>query len=316
MSVVSGRRRITLGRIIRGGFINFFRNAWLSIAAMAVMVVTLSIVLFSFIANATFSHTIQEIRDRIDVSVYLVDDITDEERDNLSRDINSMDNVRSVEYISKEEALKSFIDANSENVDLQLAILQADNKIPASLRVKLHNPDNIDELRSFLEQPEIRVLQSDETSYSGDRKEAIDKITKATTFIRQAGIVGVAIFAAISVLIIFNTIQMSIFNRRDELSIMRLLGASHSYIRGPFLVESGLIGIFAALISVALCKGIFAIASGTLDASTFGLLDISYSGDYFSRHFWSILGAQLAIGIFIGVASSYVATYKYLRSSK
>lgn len=314
MSTVKGRRTITLSRIIRGGFINFLRNAWLSIAAMAVMVVTLSIVLFSFIANETFSHTIQEIRDRIDVSVYLVDDITVEEREGLASDLSSMSNVRSVEYISKEDALKSFVDANSENIELQLAIMQADNKIPASLKVKLHNPDNIDELKSFLEQPEIRALQSDETSYSGDRKEAIDKITKATTFIRQAGLVGVAIFAAISVLIIFNTIQMSIFNRRDELSIMKLLGASRSYIRGPFLVESGLIGIFAALISVALCKGVFSIASGTLGASTFGLLDISYSGRYFNDHFWVILAAQLGIGILIGIMSAYVATFKHLRS--
>lgn len=314
-ATIKGRRTITLGRIIRGGFLNFFRNAWLSIAAMAVMVVTLSIVLFSFIANETFSHTIQEIRDRIDVSVYLVDDITIEEREELSRDISSMSNVRSVEFISKDDALKTFVDANNENIELQLAIMQADNKIPASLRVKLYNPDNIDELKTFLEQPEITALQSDETSYSGDRKEAIDKITKATTFIRQAGIIGVAIFAAISVLIIFNTIQMSIFNRRDELSIMKLLGASRSYIRGPFLVESGLIGIFAALISVALCKGIFSIASGTLGASTFGLLDISYSGRFFADHFWIILPAQLGIGILIGVVSSYVATFKHLKSN-
>lgn len=310
---MKSRRTVTLWRILKGGFVNFFRNAWLSIAAMAIMVVTLSIVLFSYIANETFSHTIQDIRDRIDVSVYLVDDITDEERSELSHDLESMENVRSVEYISKEDALQSFVDANSENVELQLAILQADNKIPASLRVKLHNPDNIEELKTFLEQPAIRALQSDETSYSGDRKEAIDKITKATTFIRQAGIVGVIIFAAISVLIIFNTIQMAIFNRKDELAIMKLLGASRSFIRGPFLVESAMVGVLAALISVALCKGLFSITSGTLGASTFGLLDVAYSGDFFRDNFWMILPAAVAMGMLIGVGSSYVATFKYLR---
>lgn len=308
-----GKRSIMLWRVILGGFTNFIRNAWLSIAAMAVMVVTLSIVLFSFISNATFSHTITEIRDRIDVSVYLIDDISDKDRADLTSKVEAIPNVKSVEYISKEQALNSFVEANSGNVELQLAITQADNKIPASLRIKLVNPDIIDELKTFLDQPEIRALQSDETSYSGDRKEAIDKITSATTFIRQAGIVGVLIFAAISVLIIFNTIQMAIFNRRDELSIMKLLGASRWYIRGPFLVESMLIGIFAALISVGLCKGVFSIASGTLDASSFGLLDITYSGSYFSDNFWLILGAQLAIGMLIGITSSFVATQRYLR---
>ena len=309
---MKSRRLVMSGRILKGGAINFVRNAWLSVAAMAVMVVTLSIVLFSFIANATLTHTIQDIRDRIDVSVYLKDDITPEQRDNLVAELKNKQNVREVTYISKEEALKSFLEANNDNIDLQLAISQADNKIPASLKIKLHNPDIIDELKQFLEKREVKDLQSDETSYSGDRKEAIDKITKATTFIRQVGIVSVIIFAAISVLIIFNTIRMAIFNRRDELSIMRLLGASRWYIRGPFLVESLLIGIVAALRSVALCKSIFIVASGTLGASSFGLLDVAYSSSYFADNFWLILGIQLVLGLFIGVVSSFVATQRYL----
>lgn len=312
---MKSRRSVMLWRIVLGGFTNFLRNAWLSIAAMAVMVVTLSIVLFSFIANATFSHTIEDIRNRIDVSVFLKDDVTDEQRHQLTEELLNLDNVRDVQYINKDQALEEYRKLNEDNVDLQLAITQTDNPLPASLRLKLHNPDLLEDLRTFLEQPDIKNFQSDETSYSGDRKEAIDKIARATTFIRQAGIVGVLIFAAISVLIIFNTIQMAIFNRRDELNIMKLLGASRNYIRGPFLVESALIGIFSALISVALCKGIFSIASNTLDASTFGLLDIAYSGTYFADRFWSILGIQLGLGILIGISSSYIATRRYLKRS-
>src|SRR5690606_9259836 len=114
--IMKSRRTITLWRVIKGGFSNFMRNAWLSIAAMAVMVVTLSIVLFSFIANATFSYTIEDIRSRIDVSVYLIDDITDEQRFGLTEQLEGIENVRSVEYVSKEEALESFISANSQNV--------------------------------------------------------------------------------------------------------------------------------------------------------------------------------------------------------
>ncbi len=310
------RKLVMFWRVFKGGLTNFIRNAWLSIAAMAVMVVTLSIVLFSFIANATFSHTIQDIRDRIDVSVFLVDTITPEQKDDLVNQLKAIKNVREVQYVSKEQALADYVELNKDNVDLQLAISQTDNPLPASLRLKLVNPDIIDELKNFLDQPEIQELQSDETSYSGDRKEAIDKIAKATTFIRQAGIIGVIVFACISVLIIFNTIQMAIFNRRDELSIMRLLGASRWYIRAPFLVESMLIGIFAALISVGLCHVIFNVASQTLGASSFGLLDIAFSSRFFADHFWPILGVQVGIGVFIGITSSYVATQRYLRVSR
>jgi len=312
---MKSRRTVMLWRIVVGGVQNFLRNAWLSIAALAVMVVTLSIVLFSYIANATFSHTIEEIRGRIDVSVFLKDEVDEEQRRNLTDQLLAMQNVRDVEYVSKEQALEEYRRINEDNIDLQLAITQTDNPLPASLRIKLHNPDLLEDLRLFLEKPDIKDLQSDQTSYSGDRKEAIDKIARATTFIQRAGIAGVIIFAAISMLIIFNTIQMAIFNRRDELSIMRLLGASSGYIRGPFLVESMIIGILAALISVGLCKAIFSISSNTLDASTFGLLDIAWSGTYFADRFWLILAAQLALGTLIGVGSSYVATQRYLKKN-
>lgn len=310
---MKSRKGIMLWRAFLGGCRNFMRNSWLSIAAMAVMVVTLSIVLFSFIANATFSYTIQEIRNKIDISVFLVDTITTEQREDLVGQLEDFENVREVQYISKEQALADYIEINRDNVDLQMAISQTDNPLPASLKIKLLNPDMIEQIRDFLNQPATRELQSDETTYSGDRKEAIDNIARATTFFQRAGIIGVLVFAAISALIIFNTIQMAIFNRRDELSIMRLLGASRWYIRAPFLVESMLIGIFAALISVALCRTVFSIASNTLGASTFGLLDISYAGRFFSDNFWYILAVQLAIGILIGTTSSFVATQRYLR---
>ncbi len=307
------RKLTTFWRIILGGTNNFVRNAWLSAAAMAVMIITLTIVLFSVIANATFSYTVQAIRDKIDISVYLKDNITNAEREGIIKDLKKINNVKAINYTTKQQALKDYIAANKDNIDLQLAISQTDNPLPASLQVKLRDPDHIESIKSYLEKPSIKALQSDETSYSGDRKEAIDKIAKATSFIRKAGIVGVIVFAFISVLIIFNTIQMAIFNRRDELSIMRLLGAGRWYIRGPFLVESFLIGVSSAVISVVLCNAVFSVASSTLNASSFGLLDITYSSTYFAAHFWTIVGAQLGIGILIGVGSSFVATQRYLR---
>jgi cell division transport system permease protein len=114
-------------------------------------------------------------------------------------------------------------------------------------------------------------------------------------------------------LIIFNTIQMAIFNRREELAIMRLLGASKGYIRGPFIVESIIYGIVSAIISVAVCNGVFAVSSQTLDANSLGLLDISYANSYFGDRFWTILAIQLGLGVLIGTMSSVIATQRYLR---
>lgn len=307
------RRSIVLERIFKTGCINFVRNSWLSAAAIAVMVITLTIVLFSLVASVTFNNTIAQIKDKIDVSVYLKDNITVKQKDNLLDQVKALSTVKAVSYISKDDALNKYRDQNKGNVQLLVAISQTDNPLPASLDIKPKDPNNLGELKAFLDKPEIQALQSNPTSYSGDRKEAIDKIGHATSFFQKAGLVGVIVFTVISMLIIFNTIRMAIFNRRDELNIMRLLGASTWYIRGPFIVETMLYGLIAAVISVLLCNAAFSLSSTTFEASTLGLLDISYANKFFINNYWLILTGQILLGILIGAASSFFATRRYLK---
>ena len=304
---------VVFKRIVKTGFLNFVRNAWLGIAAMAVMVITLTIILFSIIANATFANTVQQITDRIDVSVYLNDSVTIKQRDELINNLKGLENVEGVTYISKDQALVIYKQQNVGNSDLLTAISQTDNPLPASLQIKPRDPNRIEEIRTYLEQGDIKALQSDETSYSGDRKQAIDKITSATSFFRKAGIAGIIIFAIISMLIIFNTIQMAIFNRRDELTIMRLLGASTNFIRGPFIVESILYGLVSGVLSIIIIQALFTISARTFDASSLGILDIDYSNTYFKDHFFAFLGLQLGVGVLIGAISSLIATRRYLK---
>lgn len=307
------RKTINFGRVFKTGLLNFVRNAWLAIAAIAVMVITLTIVLFSVITHATFNNTIDQITDKIDISVYLKDTVKEERRNELIGQLQTLENVESVDYISKDEALERYKEQNRDNLDLLLAISQTDNPLPASLQIKPRDTENIQAIKDFLEKPDIKSLQSEETSYSGDRKEAIDKIAGATAFFSRAGVASVIVFAVISVLIIFNTIRMAIFNRREELGIMRLLGASTWYIRGPFVVETVLYGVIAAIVSVLLCSALFSIQANAFDASTLGLLDIKFASDYFSMNIWKIIGVQLLIGITIGALSSIVATRRYLK---
>jgi cell division transport system permease protein len=306
-------RFITLERIIKNGVVSFGRNIWIAIAAIAMMAITLTILLFAVVANATFGHTIDDITSHIDVSVYLKDEVSEQQRTDLINQLKSVDNVKSVEFISKEAALKAYREQNAKNKDLLAAISETDNPLPASIVVKPADPNRIDSIKLFLDKPDIASLQSDPTSYSGDRKAAIDKITSATHFFQQAGVIGIVVFMVISMLIIFNTIRMAIFNRRDELVIMRLLGATPGYIRGPFIVETMLYGAVAAIISLVIVISLFAIASSTLEASSLGLLDIDYSSNFFRDNLWLILTAQIAVGILIGAASSAVATRRYLK---
>lgn len=277
------------------------------------MVITLTIILFSIIANATFGNTISQITDKIDVSVFLKDDVTPEQRDKLLADLKGIAEVKDVSYQSKDDVLAEQQKPADDNLDLQLALAQIDNPFPATIHVKPRDPNKIQPIQAFLEKPDVTKLQSSKTSYSGDKKTALDNITHSTKFLRQAGLVGVGVFAVVSMLIIFNTIRMAIFNRRDELQIMRLLGASTTYIRGPFVVETMIYGIVSAVVSITLMNSLFLVSSSAFAASNFGLLDIDFANKYFREHFWIILGSQLGVGILIGAVSSMIATRRYLK---
>ncbi len=306
-------RFVTLWRIIHTGIVNFIRNASLAIAAMAVMVVTLTIVLFSIITNATFTNTIAQITNKIDVSVFLKDSDSPAQTKQLIGQLQKLPNVKSVSYLNKEQALHQYQAQNAGNAQLLTAINETSNPLPATILVKPIDLNRIGDIKTFLSKPSVAKLQSDQPSYSGDRKEAIDKITHATNVLREIGIITVIVFAVICALIIFNTIQMAIFNRRDEIQIMRLLGASTGYIRGPFVVETIIYGILSAVISVLIVNAAFLASSNALQASSLGLLDINYASTYFGAHFWELLAMQLVLGIVLGAVSSTIATRRYLK---
>jgi cell division transport system permease protein len=291
------RHLITFRRIVDTGIVNFIRNVSLGVAAIAVMVVTLTIVLFSVITNATFTNTIAQITSKIDISVYLQDSATQTQVQQFVSQIKKQPQVAKVVYLNKQQALQTYINENQGNQALITAATETGNPIPATIQIFPRNLNQVSEIKNFLTQPSYVPLQtSDSPSYNGDRKEAIDNIAHATDVLRKIGAITVVVFAVICALIIFNTIQMAIFNRRDEITIMRLLGASKSYIRGPFIVESAIYGLLSGIFSVLIINAAFLAASNALQASSLGLLDISYAN-----------------GIIIGTVSSTIATRRFLK---
>lgn len=290
------------------------RNISLAVAAMAVMVVTLTIVLFSIITNATFENTIAQITSKISVSAYLQDTTTDAQAKQLVSALKKEPEVARVVYLNKQQALQSYISQNQNNQDLITAATEAGNPIPATIQVYPHDLNQVQAIKDFLDKPaNIKLQTADSPSYNGDRKEAIDNITHATNVLRKIGVVTVAVFAIISALIIFNTLQMAIFNRRDEINIMRLLGANTNYIRGPFVVESAIYGLLSAIFSILIINSAFLASSNALQASSLGLLDINYANQYFDAHFLWLLLLQVGIGIVLGTVSSIIATRRYLK---
>ena len=307
------RKIISFLRILHSGTVNFMRNISIAVAAIAVMVVTLTILLFSVITNATFANTINQITAKIDISVYLKDSVSVSQTNQLISELKALPNVKSVQYLDKTQVFRQYVAQNSSNQQLALAISETSNPLPATIHIKTYNLNQIGSIKSFLDKFNISALQADPPSYSGSLQAAIDNIAHATRILREIGLIAIVVFSVISALIIFNTMQMAIFNRRDEIQIMRLLGASTAYIRGPFIVESAIYGFLSSIFSIIIINSIFVTTSSTLQASALGLLDINYATSYFDSHFTLFLILQLVIGISIGSLSAVIATRRYLK---
>ncbi len=302
---------ITFWRIIQSGGRNFMRNAWLSTAATAVMTVTLSIVAISFISNLALTSTIKGVTDKIDVSVYLKSGVTQEQVDSFTKSLKDSPNVAGVTYLSEAQAIAQYREQNKTNKQLLAALDIAGNALPSSLQIKAKDPKKLDDITAVVEQPENKALldPSAPPSYTGSRKTTIDKIVSFSNFFKSTGLVASAIFVVISTLIIFNTIRMAIFTRRDEIEIMKLVGATKWFIRGPFIVEAALYGIIGAFIAVSLSYVL--LLGGGPKLGTY--VDVKSTIDFFRNYPLLIIGAEMLIGVLIGMFSSLLAMSRYLK---
>ncbi len=309
------RRWVTISRVLQYGFDNFRRNTWLTTAATIVMTITLLIITTSFILRMIFADTITQIRGRIDVSIFLKDTITDEQRHKLEKAIREVPIVTDIIYISKDEA-KNIFEQQNQNDFEQLQALQEiqENPFPASFRVKTSDPNRLQEVSAVAERSEFKNLQSAPVSNSGERRQAIDKIANWSRTFEMASLIASVIFVVISVLIIFNTIRMAIYNRKDEIQIMRLIGANPSFIRGPFIVEAALYGVIASIISLILVYAVVLTQSGTwLRGVAAQDIVVGPTISLFQQWPAIVIPTLLLIGIFIGVFSSYLAIRRYLK---
>lgn len=304
---------IQLIRIMKTGFRNFFRNLWLSTAATAVMTITLTIILFSYIATSALTSTIAQVVEKIDVSVYLKDEVTAAQASNFKAKLEATPNVESVTFLSKKDALVVYREQNKNNKELLAAVTETDNPLPQSLAIKAKDSTKIDSIIAVVNKDQFKqyLQEKDPISYTGERKKTIDRIIGATNFIKKAGLVASGLFVIISTLIIFNTIRMAIFTRREEIEIMQLVGATNWFIRGPFVFEAALYGVIATFIAVALCYSMVLGAGPKISS----YVDTQTIINVFKSSPILIVGVELLIGVTIGAVSSLLAMSRYMKLS-
>jgi cell division transport system permease protein len=307
------RQMLTFMRMCRYGVNNFSRNAWLTIAATAVMTITLLIIFVAVVSHAVLGSTVNDLKDKVSMSIYLQTATPDSVGKQLVQQVSALSTVRSASFIDSAAAIQSVAIANADNPDIIAAINQATDKSPATLRVTLNDINNTTQLSSFVKNNSLVRQYLSTTippSFAGDSKSAIVSIGRAVNFVQEVGIIAGIVFVAISTLIIFNTIRMAIFNRKEEIQMMKLIGADSSFIRGPFIVEAIVYGFIAAIVATTLgVAGLFA-SSQTLESYQISIQPTLQFVEFYGVF---VLLAMILAGAIIGIISSLLATARYLK---
>ncbi len=298
-----------ISRIFHFGFKNFWRNGWLSTATVAIMTLAaigfLGLIIFGVITRAAASA----IQDKIDISVYFNTNTSEDEILNIQQSLEGLSQVASVDYISQDQALATFQQNHASDPTVSQAINELDtNPLEASLNVKAKDPSEYGAINDYLSSPDLAPY-IDTISYAQNQ----DVINRLAAIVRDVNIGGwiMTIFLAlVAGLVMFNTIRLAIYSNREEIGVMRVVGASNSLVRGPFVVEGMLWGLIAALISLIVFAPILYFVSPYLNEFIPGLNIFQY----FYMHVLQLFVYELLFGVVIGGLSSFWAVRRYLKN--
>lgn len=308
------------GRILKYGTKGWARNIWLSMAATAVMAITMIILFVTVVASVILTNTAEMMRDKIDITIYLKPNTSAEVLQELSELMSSDGNVKSVVVSTSEEEYEKFIEENADSEEI-LNVLDDEmkelmlSKMQATMRIKVYNVDNLDSIKKLVEEDETFQENIDEEmspTYDVNQVE-IATITSWARIARTGGMILAVVFLVISVLIIFSTIRMAIFSRREEIYMMKLVGAERRFIRGPFLVEAEICGLIAGIIAATVSYfGFMAVAPGLSD---YGINISTIVEVLESNRLILVYLVFMAVGVVIGRGSARLAVSKYLHKT-
>ena len=307
-------------RVVKYGTKGFGRNIWLSSAATVVMAITLIILFVTVVASVILTNTAEMMKDKIDITIYFKPNTSQEVLDDLEARISKDPNIKSVETSTSLEEYNKFIAENQESGDI-LDIIDDDMtemmiaKMQSTMRIKVYDVDNLDSIKQIVEQDDLFKDNTDKEmapTYDVNRAE-INTITSWARIARTGGIILAAVFLVISILIIFSTIRMAIFSRREEIYMMKLVGADKGFIRGPFLVEAEICGVIAGIVAGVVSFFGFKLLSPKL--ASYGI-DISQIENIMnSSQLVLVFLVFILAGILIGRISARLAVSKYLHKT-
>ncbi len=306
---------LTTKRIIKAGFINFWRNSFVSLASILVMTITLFVIGSLIFANAMMMATLEQIRDRVDINVYFITTAAEVDILEFGDELEGLEEVEKVEFVSREQALEEFRARRAgDAIEMQALDELDDNPLQSRLRVKATDPTHYEFIAGYID-GQVNEVTTDGVPIIAkinfqENRAMIDSLTSIIASVETFGFFLTLALIAASILITFNTVRLAIYTARDEISVMRLVGASYSYIRGPFVFEGIMYGAIAGIITLVLFYPL-TLWMGVPSEQFFGggINVFTYYVENFASIFLTIMGS----GIALGVVSSFLAVKKYLR---
>ncbi len=297
-------------RIIKAGFTNYWRNVGLSLATTLILTVTLfalSVLLMIVLIGRVSLDSIQE---KVDVSVYFDSFASEIQVQQIVQDVKSSPQVKNVEYLTKEQALENF-KATHQDSDLLLQSLQEldQNPLSPTMVIKAYHPEDYQAIVARLEESKKSGVIKDITYY--DNRSTIDRLTRIMNTARVGGLLVSGIFILITIIVIFNTIRLTIFSRQNEISIMKLVGATNWFIRWPFLIEGLIHGLFASMLGFVILFPLLRYLSPKVQS--FFQVSSANIFDYFTSHSIYTLLGLFAVSFVLVFISSLLAIRRYLK---
>jgi cell division transport system permease protein len=297
-----------LQRVLHAGWTNFRRNSYVTFGTTGVMALVLLLFLGLIAVNFLGSVLVSTLANKVDVSVYFKTDATDEAIRTVKTDLESLNTVSSVQYVSRDDALAAFKERHAQDALIQQSLAELDaNPLEASLNVKAADTAQYPSIVSFLEAHKLRSSIDSINYYENEA--VISRVQRISQSTQQWGFAATLALAVIAVLVAFNTIRLTIYNQKSEIEIMRLVGGSNWYIRAPYLVEGALYGLFAG----GLALGVFYAGAASVSPKVALVMPgVSLIG-YFTGNIIQIVLLTVVAGIGLGVVSSLIAIRRFLK---
>jgi cell division transport system permease protein len=301
-------KTIKLARVMREGWQNFYRDKWLTLATVVIMSLALYLVGTAIFLGFGVLQVIDSVESRINISMYFDFTVEEEKILQIQKELEekSVEEIQSVRYISRDQALKDFMEQEEDSEEIKEALdMIGDNPLPASLVIVAYDTVDYEKIDEYLHQEYGDFIMNTNLDKN---KEVINELQDFIIFIRNGGVILGIMFGIIAVLVTLNTIRMSLYAHRKEFEVMRLVGASNLYIKIPTLVEGSLYGFASAIVaSIFLVISIYVISP--FASNIIENLNIT---EFYSTKMWQVILVVMILGIALGFFSSYIAVRKYL----